>query len=141
VRIFDTDAMTVWLDPRNANHDRLIRRFDPPDAPRRATTVVSLHEQMRGWLANIHRARKAADIIREYANFVNAFNGYHAFQLLPYDAAAHAKYEALRALKLRVGTRDLRIAAIALANSATLLTRNLRDFRQVPGLAVEDWAR
>jgi tRNA(fMet)-specific endonuclease VapC len=141
VRVFDTDAMTVWLDPRHTEHDRLKRRFDPPDAPRRATTVVSLQEQMRGWLAYIQRARNAADIIRGYANLQNAFNGYQEFELLPYDAKAYTKYEDLRAQKLRIGTRDLRIAAIALANNATLLTRNLRDFRQVPGLSVEDWSR
>lgn len=39
----------------------------------------------------------------------------------------------------RIGTMDLKIAAIALANDATLLSRNLRDFGKVPGLRVEDW--
>lgn len=34
---------------------------------------------------------------------------------------------------------DLRIASIALASAATLLSRNLRDFRQIRGLSVEDW--
>jgi tRNA(fMet)-specific endonuclease VapC len=34
---------------------------------------------------------------------------------------------------------DLKIASIVLANQATLLSANLRDFQQVPGLQVEDW--
>jgi len=34
---------------------------------------------------------------------------------------------------------DLKIAAIAIANDATLLSRNLRDFGKVPDLRVEDW--
>jgi tRNA(fMet)-specific endonuclease VapC len=34
---------------------------------------------------------------------------------------------------------DLRIAAIALANDALLLSKNLTDFLKVPGLQVADW--
>jgi tRNA(fMet)-specific endonuclease VapC len=34
---------------------------------------------------------------------------------------------------------DLKIASIVLAHDATLLSRNLRDFQQVPNLRVEDW--
>jgi predicted nucleic acid-binding protein len=33
----------------------------------------------------------------------------------------------------------LRIASIALARDFAVLTRNLVDFQQVPGLRVEDW--
>ncbi len=43
-------------------------------------------------------------------------------------------------MKLNVGKNDLRIAAIALENGAIVVTRNERDFRRVPGLAVENWA-
>jgi tRNA(fMet)-specific endonuclease VapC len=45
----------------------------------------------------------------------------------------------LKALRLNVKKMDLRIAAIALENSAIVVTRNLRDFQRVPGLMVEDW--
>jgi tRNA(fMet)-specific endonuclease VapC len=34
---------------------------------------------------------------------------------------------------------DLRIAASALANQLTVLSRNTVDFSVVPGLLVEDW--
>ena len=41
---------------------------------------------------------------------------------------------------IRIGAMDLKIASIALANNATLLSRNLKDFGKVPDLKVEDWA-
>jgi len=41
--------------------------------------------------------------------------------------------------RIRVGTQDLKIAAITLAHGATLLTRNTRDFAQVPELNIENW--
>jgi tRNA(fMet)-specific endonuclease VapC len=44
-----------------------------------------------------------------------------------------------RAQRIRIGTQDLKIAAIALANDALLLSANLRDFEQVPNLRIENW--
>ena len=38
-----------------------------------------------------------------------------------------------------IGPHDALIAATALAHGATLVTRNLREFRRVKGLRVEDW--
>jgi tRNA(fMet)-specific endonuclease VapC len=43
--------------------------------------------------------------------------------------------------KLGVGTSDLKIAAIAISKNAILLSRNLHDFKKIPGLHVEDWTR
>jgi len=58
---------------------------------------------------------------------------------LPYTAQAEQKYQEWRSQKLRVGTHDLRVAAICVAHSAKLIFRNRRDFEQVPGLVVEFW--
>ena len=39
-----------------------------------------------------------------------------------------------------IGEMDMLIAAVALANNATLITNNVREFARVPGLRVENWA-
>ena len=61
--------------------------------------------------------------------------------VLTFDRAAQVRFQNLRSQQIRIGTLDLRIAAIALSQGATVITRNLRDFRRVPGLAVEDWTQ
>ena len=60
-------------------------------------------------------------------------------QILPFDKGAAQIFDSLRHQKVRVGTMDLRIAAIALGRQYTVLTRNLADFQRVPGLRAEDW--
>jgi tRNA(fMet)-specific endonuclease VapC len=46
----------------------------------------------------------------------------------------------LKAEMIRVGTQDLRISAIVLANEGVLLSRNLQDFQKIPDLKIEDWS-
>ena len=59
--------------------------------------------------------------------------------MLPFDPACEQTFQELRAAKIRIGTRDLRIAATALVHDCTLVTRNHQDFARVPGLHIEDW--
>ena len=62
------------------------------------------------------------------------------FHILTFSEAAIARYLSLLTLKLNVGRTDLKIAAIALEENATVITRNLRDFGRVPGLICENRA-
>ena len=48
--------------------------------------------------------------------------------VLLFDKSAVVEFKRLKQLKVRIGTMDLRIAAIALANAATLVSMNLRDY-------------
>jgi tRNA(fMet)-specific endonuclease VapC len=54
--------------------------------------------------------------------------------------AAIMRYEGLKSLNLNVRKMDLRLAAIVQEHQGVPVSRNLRDFRRLPGLSVEDWA-
>lgn len=69
-----------------------------------------------------------------------AIEYFASFTILDYTAHMDALVIDLRKQGLRIGTQDLRIAAIALVQGATVVTRNTRDFAQVPGLVIEDWS-
>lgn len=73
---------------------------------------------------------------RRVAEFIEMLT---EWPILLWDEATVEEYERLRWLRNRIGTQDLKIAAIAIANDALLLSANLRDFERVPGLKVEDW--
>lgn len=98
-----------------------------------------MEEQTRGWLAYLARARTENERIRAYAKLHSHFEDYRLRTILDYDARSAEVERELTKSRLRLGTMDLRIAAIVLANDATLLSRNLKDFSKVPGLRVEDW--
>ncbi len=95
---------------------------------------------MRGWLAFIAKARTTIQQVNAYARLRALLDDFIRRPVLDFDEACAFEFQALSALRLRIGTMDLRIASTALAHGALLLSRNLKDFRKVPGLRVDDWA-
>jgi tRNA(fMet)-specific endonuclease VapC len=67
------------------------------------------------------------------------FDFYAAYHIVAFDTAAASRFDDLRRTKIRVGTADLKIAAVALVNNALLLTANRQDFEQVPGIRFANW--
>lgn len=76
--------------------------------------------------------------MRGYQRFGRVLANFSTAQVLPFDDAAATVFDDLRTRRVRIGVMDLRIAAIAVAREMTVLTRNVSDFRRVPGLKVED---
>lgn len=98
-------------------------------------SVISLDEQIHGAFREI--ASKDAEVrIREYRRLRDLVHDYHVRPMLDYDAAAEAIFNQLKGMKGRPATMDLRIASIALANDATLVTGNVADFERIPLLKV-----
>src|SRR5262249_34683397 len=103
-------------------------------------TIVTVEEQLRGWLAVIHRASTPERLIAAYASLHRAVTYFARVNLLDYSVDAASHFAALRGQRVRIGTQDLRIAAMALAVGGTSIPRNRRDFQQVSGLLLEDWS-
>jgi tRNA(fMet)-specific endonuclease VapC len=106
-----------------------------------AVTIISFEEQIRGPLAQIRRANNEARIILAYQLVRETLDYFTTGQVLDFYIAATHQLRQLRQQRIRVGTQDLRIAAIALANNCVVVTRNQRDFGRVPGLVIEDWSQ
>lgn len=102
-------------------------------------TVISVEEVMRGWLSLLASRKKRQDEIAVYARLRRSTEMFAQWDILEWDADALAIFEDLRKRRLKMSTADMKIASIALAHDATLLTQNLSDFARVPGLRVENW--
>ncbi len=136
----------------DSDHMSLIEHRGSPEAQRLAarisilaegddivTTIISFEEQTRGWLSYLAQARSIVQQPEAYSRFRRMLENYRAIEVLDFNTASAVAFQLLTRQRLRVGTMDLKIAAIALAHDAILITRNLADFRQVPGLKIEDW--
>jgi tRNA(fMet)-specific endonuclease VapC len=86
------------------------------------------------------KAKTPADIEYGYQELAKTVMGFQQLEILGYPVSAIARCDSLVKLKLGVKKNDLRIAAIALEAGAIVVTRNLSDFRRVPGLSCEDWS-
>jgi tRNA(fMet)-specific endonuclease VapC len=118
----------------------VINRLSSANPKNLAVTVISLEEQMYGRLSEIKKATSAISLITAYSRLEITLDYFKSVQVLPFDQNAHTSFESLIRQKLRVGTQDLRIAAIALSVNGIVVTRNQKDFGKVPNLQVENWA-
>jgi tRNA(fMet)-specific endonuclease VapC len=121
-------------------YPKLDARIDAHPLGEMAITVVTVEEELAGWYTMLRQARTPDEEVRAYERMAEAIPLLARWQIIPLSRPAMVRYEALRRMKLNVRKMDLRIAAIVLEIGATLVSRNLRDFRRVPGLVVEDWS-
>ena len=139
MHVLDTDHLSI-LDQDTIEAFNLGRRLTSLSEEEVAVTIITYEEQMRGWLAYIARAKTPTKQIEAYAKLRRHIERFRRIPILDYDEKAAAIYERLRQARIRVGTKDLQIASIAIANDATLLTRNRADFSKIPDVKFEDWS-
>lgn len=137
--VLDTDHMSL-LEWGDDGSELLRERLADAGSEDVATTIVSYEEQMRGWMAYGARAKTIGQQVEAYWRLRRQLENYRQIPILDFDDAAATEFQRLRRSRIRIGTMDLKIAAIALSRDALLLSRNLVDFQKVPDLKVEDWS-
>lgn len=137
--VLDTDHLSLLEWGASEEGRRLKARLLLCHPAEVVTTIISFEEQTRGWLSFLARGRSLTHQVEAYRRLKKHLDTYRRIPVLDFEEKAAAEFHQLERLRIRIGTFDLKIAAIALAQDSTLLSRNLGDFRKVPGLSVEDW--
>jgi tRNA(fMet)-specific endonuclease VapC len=136
--ILDTDHLSV-IDRGGVKAQRLLQRLEGIDPTQVATSIISYEEQMRGWLSYAAKAQTIERHVAAYKELKRQLINYCTIPIIDFDEQAAQEFQRLKKLYPRLGTMDLKIASVVLANQAVLLTRNSSDFGRIIGLLVEDW--
>ncbi|MHC5824560.1 MAG: type II toxin-antitoxin system VapC family toxin [Nostoc sp.] len=132
--ILYTDSVSVF-QRGNLEIARRLNIIDPSEV---AIKIITVEEQLRGRFQVIRRA-PPNDLVSAYEKLQVTFDSLKSFNVLKFTAKAQKLYTNLLYQKIKVGRQDLQIAALALSVNGILVTRNNRDFCQVPNLVLENW--
>ena len=120
---------------RQKRPDEVLRRFRKLRPGEAVLSVITYGELLYGAAKSEQRAA-ALERLRELVNLLPA---------LPLPETAGEAYRTIRAQveskSEMIGNNDLWIAAHAVAARLTLVTNNVRGFRRVRGLKIQNWAR
>ncbi len=132
--LLDANIISEPMKPRpNTNvQDSLRHKWMETAVP-----AIVWHELLYGLhrLSDSRRKRAIADYLYTVVQ--------NELEILPYDKLAAEWLAEERARLTQIGRpppyADAQIAAIAIANDLTLVTRNTNDFLQFDGLTIENW--
>jgi tRNA(fMet)-specific endonuclease VapC len=138
--------MTLWILDTNHitllehRHPNILKRIEDIDEEDLAITIITAEEQIRGWFKVMNEPNiRPTRLVNAYKEFKNTLAYLRTVNIIDFDLKAHAIYLELRKEIKNVGTKDLRITAIALSVDGIIVTRNQKDFEKVPNLKIEDW--
>jgi len=139
--------MTLWI--LDTDHTSLFFAGNPSVIPRIsehsdniAITIITVQEIFNGWNGRLNDPRQANNLNILYTKLWETTEFFKIMTILNFDRDAENCYNELRRnrnLARKRLEKDLRIASIALVQNAIVVTRNYKDFSQVPNLQIENW--
>ncbi len=135
--VLDTDTFQLFQD----EHPLVVARVAATAPEDLAISVITVEEQLSGWFTQLRQAKQPERLLWAYRRLAATARFLSRIQIVDFDEPAFQRHADLKKNKLKIGTNDLRIAATVLERNAILVTRNVSDFQQVPGLTIEDWSK
>lgn len=124
--ILDTDHLSL-IQRNGKEGKRVLAKLATLKSTEVAVTVITYEEQIRGRLSIISKAKTPDEQVTAYQRLQQLAIDYRSIPIIPFSHNAVLEYQRLRKIYRRLESMDLKIAAIALTNNATLLTCNNSD--------------
>ncbi len=129
--LLDTDICIYIL---NGGNPKLEKKFRSVAFERICVSTITQAELYYGALHSL-RPQKNLDRIKEFLD---------PLEIIPFDSAAALAFAQIKESLVKkgnvAGSMDMLIAAVAKAHDFSIVTNNLKHFKPVPGIAVENWA-
>lgn len=140
VWILDTDHASLFLAGNTAIVAAVNKHYKDV-----AIAVVTVQELFNGWVGRLNNPAQAKKLTLLYTKLWETTDFIKVITVLNFDKEAEDCYNMLKNSSKELAKnkieKDLRIASIALTKNATVVTRNHKDFSQIPNLKLEDWSR
>lgn len=135
--LLDTDTLTHL----HAGNSNVIERLKLAADVEVGITIITKVEVLRGRIDYLIKADTAANLLKAQELLFRTEELLKDLLIVPVDRCRSIEFDRLLDVSKfrKIGRADLLIASITLVNRATLVTRNLRHFKQIPGLKVENW--
>lgn len=135
IRLLDTDTLSHLF----AQHPKVVKKFNAvPGSEVVGTTIITRIETLRGRFDYALKADTAEDLMKAHHLLTQTEEWLKVFYIAPFTQFAADHFLQLNK-RIRIRRADLLIACICLAQNAFLVTRNVKDFRIVPNLRIENW--
>jgi tRNA(fMet)-specific endonuclease VapC len=135
--VLDTDILTLF----QRNHAAVMAHVAEHSSDEIAISVITVEEQLSGWYSQLRKAKDPEKLAWAYRRLAANVRFLASVHILDFELGAVKRYQEMKRLRLKVRKLDLQIAATALEHGGIVVTRNIRDFRSIPGLTIEDWSK
>ncbi len=136
--ILDTDHASLFLAGNKSITAQVAKRSNNV-----AITIVTVQELFNGWVGRLNNPAQAKKVTQLYTKLWETTEFIKVITVLNFDENAEDCYQMLRQSSKNLAKnkieKDLKIACIALTQNATIVTRNYKDFSQIPNLKIDNW--